>query len=70
MTIRSILIALSLIIVLGCEKNNNTPSLKCYRCYSVSAGINVQKDICTDRVDTVQLKDQNGNNLSQICEEK
>lgn len=62
---------LSSTVIICCTKKETTnTSAKCYHCFSATSGVTAQRDICTNKIDTVQLRDQNGNPVNQICQEK
>jgi hypothetical protein len=58
--------------VLSCKKDNNS-SDNCYSCKVQRFGGAQDfyyQDVCTNKIDTVQFKDQNGNNLQSVCTPK
>jgi hypothetical protein len=60
------LVSLFLICTLtSCDKEGN--SAKCYTCTYGQPGPTQTRDVCTNRIDTVQFTDAQGNNLQSIC---
>jgi hypothetical protein len=69
-----ILISLYLLLTLtaSCKKTVEISPVKCYKCQVLARDATTwhTENVCTNRIDTVQFHDQNGNSLQSICTEK
>ncbi|HWJ91895.1 MAG TPA: hypothetical protein VNR87_12325, partial [Flavisolibacter sp.] len=65
-------LAIMTISCFSCTKNKVTVSTApCYTCKIIDMyGTATYKDVCTNRIDTVQFRDQNNNNLQSVCNRK
>lgn len=60
------LLCLFLILLFSCKKKSSNENTKCYKCTLTGNG--GVRNICTNRIDTVQFFDNNGNPYGYACE--